>query len=52
MKSIYIHNDTLDKLYAMSTWKKFKNMSYADIIRWILANDVIADEIIKSLKGG
>jgi len=45
MKSIYIYDEDLQRLNAMTTWKKFKGCSYADMIKWILENDVIGDEI-------
>jgi hypothetical protein len=50
MKSIYIYEEDLQKLYAMSTWKKFKGYSYADMIKWILEEPTIADIVISNSK--
>lgn len=47
---IYIHDKDIQKLYAMSTWKKFKGWSYADIIKWILEEPTIADIVISNPK--
>jgi hypothetical protein len=50
MTSIYIYNEDLQKLNAMSTWNKFKGWSYADLIKWMLENDIIGDEIHSVLR--
>jgi hypothetical protein len=50
MKSIYIYDEDLQKLYAISTWKKFKGKSYADIIKWMFEEPTIADIIHSNLR--
>lgn len=47
---IYIYDEDMRKLMSIVTWNKFKKWSYADIIKWILENDIICEEIHKNIK--
>lgn len=50
MTPIYIYNEDLQKLMAITTWNKFKGWSYADIIKWMFEEDTIADIVHKNMK--
>lgn len=51
MQKIKVYDEDMKKLFAVSTYDKFKGAKVEDIISWILNNDIISDEIHKKNVG-